>query len=180
VKRQCGANRENSCSVSADPRRFVLQKTKSSPLISDRIRLAPDPQDALKILSRWDRICNRFVPIIAPEGILNSELKSKTLAEVTKNLREAMGTEDDDDTSGVFAIYEEVPAGHWANGGKILPLSELLKEMGGDVSDERKCEMKALFDGRTPLKSTLAFRSEKWCWLYEETAVPDRFCAGSQ
>jgi hypothetical protein len=39
-----------------------------------------------------------------------------------------MGIEGDDDTSGVFAIYEEVPAGHWANGRKILPLSELLKE----------------------------------------------------
>jgi hypothetical protein len=63
-----------------------------------------------------------------------------------------MGTEDDDDTSRVFAIYEEVPAGTWANGGTILPLSELLKEMGGDVSEERKCQMKALFDGRPALK----------------------------
>jgi hypothetical protein len=41
--------------------------------------------------------------------------------------------------------------GTWANGGAILPLSELLKEMGGDVSEERKCEMKALFDGRPAL-----------------------------
>jgi hypothetical protein len=32
---------------------------------------------------------------------------------------------------------EEVPAGQWANGGKVLPLGELLKEMGGDVSEER-------------------------------------------
>ena len=38
--------------------------------------------------------------IIAPEGILNSELKSKALAEVTKNLRDAMGAEDDDDGLG--------------------------------------------------------------------------------
>jgi phenylpyruvate tautomerase PptA (4-oxalocrotonate tautomerase family) len=86
--------------------------------------------------------------IIAPEGILNSELKSKALAEVTKNLRDAMGAEDDDDGFGVFAIYEEVPAGQWANAGKILPLSALLKKMGGDVSEERKREMKARFDGR--------------------------------
>jgi hypothetical protein len=49
---------------------------------------------------------------------------------------------------GVFAIYEEVPAGHWANGGNILPLSELLKKMGGDVSVGRKREMKTLSDGR--------------------------------
>jgi len=117
----------------------------------------------VKILSRWGRICNRFVPSIAPEGILKGELKSKALAEVTKNLRDAMGTEDDDDTSGVFAIYEEVPAGHWANGGKILPLSELLKEMGGDVSEERKCEMKipdfaafalAIIDANDSVRST--------------------------
>jgi hypothetical protein len=86
--------------------------------------------------------------IIAPEGILNSELKSKALAEVTKNLRDAMGAEGDDDGFGVFAIYEEVPAGQWANAGKILPLSALLKKMGGDVSEERKREMKAQVDGR--------------------------------
>jgi hypothetical protein len=86
--------------------------------------------------------------IIAPEGILNSELKSKALAEVTKNLRDAMGAEDNDDGFGIFAIYEEVPAGQWANAGKILPLSALLKKMGGDVSEERKREMKVLFDGR--------------------------------
>jgi phenylpyruvate tautomerase PptA (4-oxalocrotonate tautomerase family) len=86
--------------------------------------------------------------IVAPEGILNSELKSKALAEVTKNLRDAMGAEDDDDGFGIFAIYEEVPAGHWANSGKILPLSELLKKMDGDVSEERQREMKALFDGQ--------------------------------
>jgi phenylpyruvate tautomerase PptA (4-oxalocrotonate tautomerase family) len=82
--------------------------------------------------------------IIAPEGILSSELKSRALAEVTKNLRDAMGAEDDDDTSGVFAFYDEVPAGHWANGGKVLPLKKLLKYMGGDGSDEKKRETKAL------------------------------------
>jgi hypothetical protein len=93
-----------------------------------------------------------FARIIAPEGILNSELKSKALAEVTKNLRDAMGAGDDDDGLGVFAIYEEVPAGHWANGGRILALSELLKKMGGEVSEERKREMKARFDGQAALK----------------------------
>jgi phenylpyruvate tautomerase PptA (4-oxalocrotonate tautomerase family) len=81
--------------------------------------------------------------IIAPEGILNGELKSKALAEVTKDLRDAMGAEDDDDGFGVFAIYEEVPAGHWANGGNVLLLSELLKKMGGDVSEEKKREIEA-------------------------------------
>ena len=90
--------------------------------------------------------------IIAPEGILNGELKSKALAEVTKNLRDAMGAEDDDDGLGVFAIYEEVPAGHWANGGNILSLNALLRKMGGDVSEERKREMKARFDGQAALK----------------------------
>ena len=98
--------------------------------------------------------------IIAPEGILNSELKSKALAEVTNNLRDAMGGEDDDDTSGVFAIYEEVPAGHWANGGKILALRELLRHMGGDVPEERKREMKALFDGQAALKEHFGIPAE--------------------
>ena len=67
--------------------------------------------------------------IIAPEGILSRELQSKALAEVTQHLRDAMDADDDDDTSGIFAIYEEVPAGHWANGGKILALGELLAAM---------------------------------------------------
>lgn len=49
-----------------------------------------------------------------------------------------MVAEDDDDSSGIFAIYDEVAAGQWAKGGKILHLSDLLMEMGGDVSEERK------------------------------------------
>jgi phenylpyruvate tautomerase PptA (4-oxalocrotonate tautomerase family) len=91
-----------------------------------------------------------FVEVTTREE-LSDAVRAK-LAEVTKNLRDAMGAEDDDDNGGVFAIYEEVPAGHWANGGKILPLSELLKEMGGDVPEERKREMKARFDGGAALK----------------------------
>jgi phenylpyruvate tautomerase PptA (4-oxalocrotonate tautomerase family) len=98
--------------------------------------------------------------IIAPEGILNRELKSKALAEVTKNLRDAMGAKNDDDSSGIFAIYEEVPAGRWANGGKVLALNELLKVMGGDVSEERKREMKALFDGRAALQEQFGIPAE--------------------
>jgi len=71
-----------------------------------------------------------------------------------------MGTEDDDDSSGIFAIHEEVPAGHWANGGKILALSELLKGMGADVSEGRKREMKALFDGQAALKEHFGIPAE--------------------
>jgi hypothetical protein len=37
-------------------------------------------------------------------------------------------------------------------GENILPPSELLKEIGGDASEERKREMKALFDGQAALK----------------------------
>jgi hypothetical protein len=73
--------------------------------------------------------------IIAPEGILNSELKSKALAEVTKNLRDAMGAEDDDDSSGIFAIYEEVPAGHWANSdGGLLDLRSLVSDITPEIT----------------------------------------------
>jgi phenylpyruvate tautomerase PptA (4-oxalocrotonate tautomerase family) len=69
--------------------------------------------------------------IIAPAGILNSELQAKALAEVTRSLRDAMLARKDDDGSGIFAIYEEVPAGHWANGGKAVPLEALLEGMRG-------------------------------------------------
>jgi hypothetical protein len=91
---------------------------------------------------------------------LSIGVKSKALAEVTKNLRDAMGAGNDDDTSGVFAIYEEVPAGHWANGGNILTLRELLKEMGGNVPDERKREMNALFYGQAALKEHFGIPAE--------------------
>jgi phenylpyruvate tautomerase PptA (4-oxalocrotonate tautomerase family) len=69
--------------------------------------------------------------IFAPEGILSAELQSKALAEVTKNLRDAMLARKDDDGSGIFAIYEEIPAGHWANGGKAL----LLEDMRGHAPE---------------------------------------------
>jgi hypothetical protein len=52
-----------------------------------------------------------------------------------------------------WVVEIETPArrflsGTGLQGGNILPLSELLKEIGGDVSEERKREMKALFDGQ--------------------------------
>jgi hypothetical protein len=55
--------------------------------------------------------------IIAPEGILNSELKSNALAEVTKNLRDAMGAEHDDDGLGVFASTRRFLLGTGLTGG---------------------------------------------------------------
>jgi hypothetical protein len=39
-----------------------------------------------------------------------------------------------------------------AIGGNIWPLSELINKMDGDASEERKREMKALFDGQAALK----------------------------
>jgi hypothetical protein len=44
--------------------------------------------------------------------------------------------------------------------GTQLPKSELLKEIGGDVPEERKREMKALFDSQSALKEHLAFLSD--------------------
>jgi hypothetical protein len=46
-----------------------------------------------------------------------------------------------------FLLGTGLQGGHF-----ILTLSELLKEMGGDVPEERKREMKALFDGQAALK----------------------------
>ena len=44
--------------------------------------------------------------------------------------------------------------------GNILSLSELLKEMSGDVSEERKSEMKVLFDGQAALREHFAIPAE--------------------
>jgi hypothetical protein len=59
-----------------------------------------------------------------------------------------MDAEDDVDASGVLQSTRRFLLGTGLTGGKILPLGELLKKMGGDVSEERKREMKALFDSR--------------------------------
>ena len=92
--------------------------------------------------------------IIAPECFMSSDFKSKARVEVAKNLRDAMSAEDDDDDgTGVCVICVEVPDAHWVVGGNILPLRELINKIGGYVSEERKREMKTLFDGQAALEA---------------------------
>lgn len=95
-----------------------------------------------------------FARIIAPEALMNFELKTRAIAEVTENIREALATDPQDDGTGIWVILTEIPRGHWGAGGRTLPLPEILNILGGEVSDERRSEMNAHFDGIEKVKST--------------------------
>ena len=100
-----------------------------------------------------------FAEIIAPEAFMNTELKLKTIADVTNDLKEELGLPQGDDGSGIWVILTEVPRGHWGAAGRTLPLAELIDVMGGEVSEPRRAEMKAHFDGYDKMKSTFKIPS---------------------
>jgi phenylpyruvate tautomerase PptA (4-oxalocrotonate tautomerase family) len=95
-----------------------------------------------------------FARIVAPEGFMNSELKARALSEVAKNIREALAVGPDDDATGIWVVCTEERERHWLVGNHTTPLLEIVDMMEGDVSQGRRDEMKALFDGQARLKDT--------------------------
>lgn len=95
-----------------------------------------------------------FARIIAPEGFMNSELKTRALSEVAKNIREAFAVGPDDDATGIWVICTEERELHWLVGRRATPLREIVDMTEGDVSQERRDEMQALFDGQAKMKDT--------------------------
>ena len=51
----------------------------------------------------------------------------------------------EDDDSGIFTMCVEIDDGQWANGGKILSLFQLIDDLGGNVSEQRRAEMSARY-----------------------------------
>jgi hypothetical protein len=60
----------------------------------------------------------------------------------------------DDDASGIWVVCTEERERHWLVGDHTTPLLEIIDMMEGDVSQERRDEMQALFDGQARLKDT--------------------------
>jgi phenylpyruvate tautomerase PptA (4-oxalocrotonate tautomerase family) len=83
--------------------------------------------------------------IIAPQGLMNAELKSRAVKEVARVLKSALGVSRDEDDTGIFTMCVEIDAGQWANGSRILTLFQLLDDLGGNVSEQRRAEMSARY-----------------------------------
>jgi hypothetical protein len=83
--------------------------------------------------------------IIAPQGLMNSELKSRAVKEVARVLKSALGLGRDEDDTGIFTMCVEIDDGQWANGSRILTRFQLLDDLGGTVSEERRAEMRARY-----------------------------------
>ncbi len=83
--------------------------------------------------------------IIAPQGLMNAELKSRAVKEVARVLKAALGLGPEEDDTGIFTMLIEIDDGQWANGGKILSLFQLIDDLGGNVSEQRRAEMSARY-----------------------------------
>jgi phenylpyruvate tautomerase PptA (4-oxalocrotonate tautomerase family) len=83
--------------------------------------------------------------IIAPQGLMNTELKSRAVKEVARVLKAALGVGREEDDTGIFTICVEIDDGQWAIGAKIPTLFQLLDTLGGNVSERRRAEMSARY-----------------------------------
>ena len=90
--------------------------------------------------------------IIAPEALMNNELKHKAISEVTRILREGLVKDPNDYGSGIWVIITEVPGDQWGSGGKTMTLPQLIEVMEGDVSQSRRAAMQAYVDGLDHMK----------------------------
>jgi hypothetical protein len=93
-----------------------------------------------------------FARIIAPEGFMNAELKARALSDVAAHIREALKVGPEDDASGIWVVCTEERELHWLVGRGTTPLREIVDMMEGEVSQARRDEMQALFDGQAKLK----------------------------
>lgn len=83
--------------------------------------------------------------IIAPQGLMNAELKSRAVIEVARVLKSALGVSKEEDDTGIFTMCVEIEDGQWATGSKIPTLFQLLDHLGGNVSQHRRAEMSARY-----------------------------------
>jgi phenylpyruvate tautomerase PptA (4-oxalocrotonate tautomerase family) len=108
------------------------------------------PADSWAVGGRFDETYVKgrkmaLARIIAPQGLMNSELKSRAVKEVASVLKSALGVGGDEDDTGIFTMCVEIDVGQWANGSRILTLFQLLDDLGGNVSEQRRAEMSARY-----------------------------------
>jgi hypothetical protein len=84
--------------------------------------------------------------IIAPQGVMNTELKSRAIKEVARVLKSALDIGKEEDDTGIHTQLVEIDDGQWAIGSKNpFTLFELLDNLGGNVSEQRRAEMSARY-----------------------------------
>jgi phenylpyruvate tautomerase PptA (4-oxalocrotonate tautomerase family) len=86
--------------------------------------------------------------IIAPQGLMNKELKSRAVKEVARVLKAALGVGREEDDTGIFINLVEIDDGQFGVGATIPTLFQTLDILGGDVSQRRRDEMQRLFPER--------------------------------
>ena len=108
------------------------------------------PADHWAVGGRFDNtyVRNRKMAlgrIIAPQGLMNPALKQRAVKEVGRCLKGALGIREGDDESGIWVTCSEVTNGNWGVGTSIPSLFHLLDLLGGDVSEQRREVMSALY-----------------------------------
>ena len=83
--------------------------------------------------------------IIAPQGLMNADLKSRAIKEVARVLKAALGVGSEEDDTGIWTMCIEIDDGQWAVGAKIPTLFQLLDKLSGNVSEQRRAEMSARY-----------------------------------
>jgi phenylpyruvate tautomerase PptA (4-oxalocrotonate tautomerase family) len=77
------------------------------------------PADSWAVGGRFDDtyVKGRKMPlarIIAPQGLMNTELKSRAVKEVARVLKAALGVGEGEDDTGIFTMCVEIDDGQWA------------------------------------------------------------------
>ena len=127
----------------------IGRPTESAKLI-DWMWFHTMPADSWAVGGRFDDTCVKgrkmaLARIIAPQGLMNAELKSKAVKEVARVMKSALCVGKDEDDTGIFTMCVEIDDAQWAAGGTIFTLFELLDMLGGDVSQRRRDEMSARY-----------------------------------
>ena len=123
--------------------------TESAKMI-DRMWFHTMPADSWAVGGRFDDTYVKgrkmaLARIIAPQGLMNAELKSRTVKEVARVLKAARGVGREEDDTGIFTMLVEIDDGQWATGAKIPTLFQLLDNLGGNISGQRRAEMSARY-----------------------------------
>jgi phenylpyruvate tautomerase PptA (4-oxalocrotonate tautomerase family) len=79
-----------------------------------------------------------FARIITPQGLLNTEVKTRFIKEVARVLKATLGVGGKED-DGVWTMLVEIDEGQWAVGEKIPTLSQFLDRL--DVSEQTRAEV---------------------------------------
>ncbi len=81
--------------------------------------------------------------IITPQGLLNTEVKSRFIKEVARVLKAALGVGGEEDDNGIWTMLVEIDDGQWAVGTKIPTLFQFLDKLG--VSEQTRAEISARY-----------------------------------